>query len=417
MSIAKILWIKSNLPDVYRSAGHFMELPDFLTFKATGSPTRSICSLVCKWTFNPDSKSWDDEFLRMAGFADVVESGYKKWLPLQTNAILLGGQPVGNGLCPQALKDFGFKSNAIVAVGGAIIDAYAGALGTIGSKLNKSTVIEEVQKRMALICGTSSCHIILNRTRILVKGVWGPYKNAIIPGYYATEGGQSATGKLIDHIISMHPCSQDIKTKCSNIFEYLNKLLFEIEKESQMPMAFLTSGIHIQPDFHGNRSPIANSSITGMISGLTLDHSERSLAITYLATLQSLAYETKYIIDTINQGGHCISELFMSGGMAKNDLLTQIISDICQMKVIIPKFIDEAVILGSAICGATAAELSVISDYSEEDLTRILCGNMVSMAQVEKVIEPTESSNQKKYHEKKMAVLLQMYENHFEYQR
>lgn len=56
-----------------------------------------------------------------------------------------------------------------------------------------------------LICGTSTCHMIVSEKEVFVKGVWGPYYSAMIPGMWLNEGGQSATGKLLDHIIDSHP--------------------------------------------------------------------------------------------------------------------------------------------------------------------------------------------------------------------
>lgn len=37
-----------------------------------------------------------------------------------------------------------------------------------------------------------------------MPGVWGPYYSAMIPGLWLNEGGQSATGALIDHVIDSH---------------------------------------------------------------------------------------------------------------------------------------------------------------------------------------------------------------------
>ena len=37
--------------EVWKKATAFYDLADFLTFKATGSQVRSLCSLVCKWTY------------------------------------------------------------------------------------------------------------------------------------------------------------------------------------------------------------------------------------------------------------------------------------------------------------------------------------------------------------------------------
>lgn len=53
--------------------------------------------------------------------------------------------------------------------------------------------------------------------------------------------------------------------------------------------AKLTDKFHILPYFHGNRSPIANSSLRGIISGLSLAETVDDLAVVYLATVQAIA--------------------------------------------------------------------------------------------------------------------------------
>ncbi|MCL4123795.1 UNVERIFIED_CONTAM: hypothetical protein GTU68_055995, partial [Idotea baltica] len=40
MQLPKLLWLKRNLNESWKSAKHFFDLPDFLTFKATGNPSR-----------------------------------------------------------------------------------------------------------------------------------------------------------------------------------------------------------------------------------------------------------------------------------------------------------------------------------------------------------------------------------------
>lgn len=52
--------------------------------------------------------------------------------------------------------------------------------------------------------------MIVNEKKLFVSGVWGPYFSAMIPGMWLSEGGQSATGKLLDHIIDTHPATPGI---------------------------------------------------------------------------------------------------------------------------------------------------------------------------------------------------------------
>ena len=64
-----------------------------------------------------------------------------------------------------------------------------------------------------LICGTSTCHMAVHKLPLFVPGVWGPYYSAMVPGYWLSEGGQSATGKLVDHVIDTHPATTQLRAK------------------------------------------------------------------------------------------------------------------------------------------------------------------------------------------------------------
>lgn len=65
--------------------------------------------------------------------------------------------------------------------------------------------------------------MVVSRQPIFVPGVWGPYKNAMVPNMWLNEGGQSATGKLIDHIIHFHPATEAVKTKIGDKYEKIKE--------------------------------------------------------------------------------------------------------------------------------------------------------------------------------------------------
>lgn len=62
---------------------------------------------------------------------------------------------------------------------------------------------EDVGKHVALIAGTSSCLVAMSERQMPPQPV-GPYWQAVLPGHWLVEGGQSATGALLDHIVRMH---------------------------------------------------------------------------------------------------------------------------------------------------------------------------------------------------------------------
>lgn len=62
----------------------------------------------------------------------------------------------------------------------------------------------------------------------------------------------------------------------------------------------LAKDIHILPDFHGNRSPLADPDMKGMVDGLTLDRTLQGLASLYLSAVQSLAVSVnKFLRSTL----------------------------------------------------------------------------------------------------------------------
>lgn len=100
-------------------------------------------------------------------------------------------------------------------VGTSLIDAHAGGLGLIGCSAGH--IKQDFQTRLSLICGTSTCHMAVSDAAVFAPGIWGPYFSAMVPGMWLNEGGQSATGKLLDHIIETHPAVGNLKRKAGDM--------------------------------------------------------------------------------------------------------------------------------------------------------------------------------------------------------
>src|ERR1700724_3167133 len=126
MEIPKLLWLKRHLPSSYNKAGHFFDLADYLSFRATESTARSICTLACKWNFLAHEQRWSGSYFERIGLADLASDGYAKI----GKQIVAPGTPLGTGLTESAARDFGLLGGT--PVGASLIDAHAGGVGTIG---------------------------------------------------------------------------------------------------------------------------------------------------------------------------------------------------------------------------------------------------------------------------------------------
>ncbi|XP_066181506.1 FGGY carbohydrate kinase domain-containing protein isoform X2 [Sylvia atricapilla] len=356
MQPPKLLWIKENLPESWEKVGYFFDLPDFLSWKATGVTARSLCTVVCKWTYTSDG-GWDDSFWKMIGLEDLVKDKYEK-------------------------------------------------IGVIGADVkghNLPCENQPITSRVAMICGTSSCHMGISETPIFVPGVWGPYFSAMVPGLWLNEGGQSATGKLIDHVVRGHVAFPELEAKAAasahSIYTYLNSHLDLIKKS--LPVGFLTVDLHVWPDFHGNRSPLTDLTLKGMVVGLTLSRGLDELALIYLATIQAIALGTRHILEVMQAAGHDITTLFLCGGLSKNPLFVQMHADITGKPVVLSKEV-ESVLVGAAILGACAS-----GDFAS------IQEAMAKMGRIGRVVQPNHEH--KRFYDKKYEVFLKLVEHQREY--
>ncbi|XP_076909778.1 uncharacterized protein LOC143567195 [Bidens hawaiensis] len=416
MQPPKLLWVKENLQESWSMAWRWMDLSDWLSYKATGDDTRSMCTTVCKWTYlghahmqhvdenssrDMEACGWDDDFWEEIGLRDLVDGHHAKI----GRSVAFPGHALGSGLTSEAAKELGLVTGT--PVGTSLIDAHAGGVGVMESvpesETNESDDDDAICRRMVLVCGTSTCHMAVSRSKLFIPGVWGPFWSAMVPELWLTEGGQSATGALLDYIIDNHVASSHLANRAASqnisLIQMLNDLLTQMTRDMGTPfIAALTADLHVLPDFHGNRSPVADPNAKGMVSGLTLDTSERQLALQYFATLQGLAYGTRHIIEHCNEHGHKIDTLFASGGLSKNSLFIQEHADIIGCPIILPRE-SESVLLGAAILGAVASKKHPTLRHA-----------MKALNAPGQVIHPSKDPRVKTYHDAKYRIFRDLYE-------
>jgi D-ribulokinase len=373
MEIPKLLWLKRHLPSTYRSAGHFFDLADYLSFRATGSTARSMCTVACKWNYLAHEQRWSESYFGRVGLGDLASDDYAKI----GKAIVAPGTPLGAGLTKSAARDFGLLEG--IPVGASLIDAHAGGVGTIGGRETSGEPVN-VCRRLAYIMGTSACIMATTPEPRFVPGVWGPYYSGMVPGFWLNEGGQSAAGAAIDHLVRSHPAYNEAVAAAHaagvEILEFLERRIV-LRSGSLGEAALLARDVHVMPEFLGNRSPFADPDSRAVVAGMDLDADLGSMERLFVAGLCGLAYGLADVVEAFRSHGVDSDLMVISGGAARSSLVRQIMADTTGLTVAVPET-QEPVLLGAAMLGAVAAKA---------------CGSigeaMASMSAIGRLTEPT----------------------------
>lgn len=390
MQTPKLLWLKEHMPEVFSQAWQFFDLADYLTWRATGSLTRSLCTLTCKWTYLGHEERWDPSFFHSIGLSELAEEGFAR---IGTQAVAPGTRlPADLGFT--AASELGLSEGCAVAAG--IIDAHAGGVGTVGVTLDGGNA--DACGVLAYVFGTSSCTMSSSREPVFVPGVWGPYFSAMVPGLWLNEGGQSVAGAAMDRLVEMHPAAATVRSQAkANDQQLLDWLADEAASLCVEPSdaVMLSQTLHVVPEFLGNRSPLPNPASRAIIAGLDMRNDLSSLVALYVAGICSVGYGLRQIIDAQRESGLATQVIVISGGAGRHPLVRQLLSDATGLPLVVTAC-EEPVTLGAAMLGAVAC-----GAYA--DVPSAMSGMTVSHSR----LEPTDGSMRER-HTARYAVFLEL---------
>lgn len=327
--LPKVLQTLEQAPNVYYSAERFIEAGDWLTSLLTGNETHacSYAGLKALWN-DEDGYPSNDFFKAVDGRLDGIV-GTKI-----SDSVTPAGTTVGYiGSLGESLT--GLKRGTAVA--SSLLDAHA-AMPALG-------ITEEGE--MMMILGTSGCYIVNRRQKLPVKGICGYAADAIYPGYYTYEAGQSCLGDGYEWFVKNfvpEKYTSEAWREGKSIHKYLREKAQSIKPGENTVLAL--------DWFNGNRSVLADYDLSGMILGLTLATRPEEI---YRAIIEASAFGARMIIDTYADGGIQTDKLYASGGIAlKDEMLMQIFADVIGKDIYVADT-TQAGALGSAIYASVAA--------------------------------------------------------------
>jgi D-ribulokinase len=335
MHLPKLLWLKRQRPAVWERIVAVRDLCDELARRATGIARNSICGLCCKLPYLPaDPEPWRRELLSRLGIADLLERGQLNDCPAPVGT--LHGRVSYN-----AAEFLGLRAGIPVAVG--LIDAEAGALGVIGRGFQ-----DRMNQTIAIVGGTSTCYMSWAADERRVRGVWGPFKDAVFSGYWMHEAGQSVSGAALDAVLATHPSSPGQPSARLHL-DTATEILHQLHTEGP---AFAARR-HVVPDWLGNRAPLGDGSARALLTGIGEDTSRRAFLEQYYAVARGLILQSRHIIEHLNAHGYTIDRASLAGGHLKNPLLVTLYRDALGVDVVVPTTA-EPVLLGAAMVAALA---------------------------------------------------------------
>ncbi len=327
--LSKTLQILNDAPEVYAAADAIVEEGDWVIWKMTGVMKRNACAAGYKGMWVKGMGFPNNDFLnaldpRLNGLNETKLAG----------EIVPPGALVGK-LTAQAAGWMGLRPGT--AVGAAIIDAHAAVPG--------AGVTEP--GRMVMILGTSSCHMMVDSEQRLAPGISGVVADGIIPGFFGYEAGQAGVGDMFEWFVEHAvPATYEKMAEERAVSVYT---LLEQEAAKQKPGQ---SGLLALDWWNGCRTPLVDAALSGMIVGASIGTRAPDI---FRALIESTAFGTRLIIDTLEKNGVNVKELVACGGLAeRNKLLLQIYADVTGREIK-EAGSPQTSALGAAMLGARAA--------------------------------------------------------------
>jgi FGGY-family pentulose kinase len=348
--LPKALWLKRNEPKTYDRADRLVECTDWMMHRLTGEWTLSLNHIAVKWNYARPDGGWPVGLMETVGLDDLIGKWPDRIVPLGQ-----GGAVLSN----EAAEALGLRAGTPVAQGG--IDAYLGMLGLGATGPGD----------VAVIVGSSTCHLAQSKTGVFGSGAAGCYPDATVEGLYTIEAGQTATGSILDWYRRNFAGREqaEAETRGVSVYEVLDEQASAVEPGSD--------GLVIRDDWQGNRSPYKDPHARGVISGLTLSHGPGHI---FRALYEATACGTRHILDDASQHGLDVTRIFVGGGGAKSALWLQIHADVLQKPIHLTRE-TESCALGAAMAAAVRAGIYRDFDSAAK-----------AMVAIETVVEPIEKN-------------------------
>ena len=254
-------------------------------------------------------------------------------------------EPMGT-ISAEWAEKLGVPATVVIGVGG--FDAHMGA---VGANIESYALVK--------VIGTSTCDMLMAPSEdvghLLIRGICGQVDGSIVPGMLGMEAGQSAFGDLYAWFarLILEPVAGLLTQQGqANLIPSLQTALLPhlAEQASQLPVR--STDIVSLDWLNGRRTPDANHTLKGAISGLNLGS---SAAHVFKSLVEATAYGARRIAERFVEEGVPIQQVIAIGGVArKSAFVMQTLADVMNVPIKVAES-DQCCARGAAVCAAVAA--------------------------------------------------------------
>jgi xylulokinase len=325
--IPKLIWLKQNEKEIYKSTHKILDVNGYLRYRATGK-IAAEWSGACSYGFNLKKKDWEHLLFIAAGFD-------RRKLPP-----LIRSTDVAGTVTKESALDLGIQAGTPVFGGCDDTQSAAVGSGSIG------------EGEAHLYIGTSAwLGVTTAKSHKFKNGVFcvqsaDPQKNLVV-------GITESAGNNLEWLINQF-YQHELKTiQRIDIYKILD------EEAAKIPAG--SDHLIITPWFLGERSPVSTTTTRGTIFNLSLEHSRGHIV---KAMSEGIGFNLRWIAENFQKDfGFTIPGFRLIGGGAQNQQWMQTIADITGRTVTTTNHATMAGTIGAAMCAFVGS--GVFGSFSE----------------------------------------------------
>ncbi len=313
---AKLLWVRDNEPEIYKKCSRVVQAKDYIIYRLTGKLVTDYSDASGTNLFDLKRKVWSEELLEAF---DIPE----KLLPeLHSSADVAGYVTV------EAAEETGLLAGTPVVTGGGDGSCACVGAGVVG------------EGNAYNILGSSSWISSASREPVYDEKMRTFNWVHLDPELYTPCGTMQAAGYSYRWFADTFYKEEKEQAKRSgrSIYEKINEDAANVRPGAE--------GLIYLPYLLGERSPRWDPDARGCFTGISVTTTKADMA---RAVLEGVGFNLKVILDIL-QEKESIESLIMIGGGAKGRVWMQILADIFQKELLVPRYLEEASSMGAAIC-------------------------------------------------------------------